>query len=252
MANLSEHTRKEQVHNYLRVRLNQWVDGPNLANEQVGGSEGLKRLRELRAELSGSSYDIEMRSHPEPDRDIFQYRMTQRAIPQPAHTDPVPAPPMQAANGVTAERSPTRLNAPERRDITYRGAKGRVEYDPETDTYVAVYDGPPAGIEETPDPLPGQTDMGVETQDGLKYATKPERLDFGKSRPCPKCHGIHRAINEYEPDPTNPKKQRAVKVFNGATGKLVNKTIGYEDWTRNPSKPSEECPRCNGFGLIPA
>lgn len=250
MANLSDNTRKDQVFNYLRVRMNSWVDGPALANEVVGGSEGLKRLRELRKDLADSRFEIEMRGHPDKDRDIFQYRLVERPVPQPAYSEPAPAPPMQAGNGPQAEPSPQRLNAPERRGA-FEGDRGHVAYDAESGQYLAVYDGPPAGIEDTPTPIPGQTDMGVETEDGLKYTAKPEKLDFGKSRPCPKCHGIHRAINEYEPDPVTPRKQRAVKVVS-PTGKLVNKVIGYETFTRNPSKPSEECPRCNGFGLIPA
>ena len=57
-----------------------WIDGPELANEKVGGSEGLKRLRELRAE----GHQIQERKHPDPDRDIWQYRITipkREAIP---------------------------------------------------------------------------------------------------------------------------------------------------------------------------
>jgi hypothetical protein len=243
MANLSEHTRKQQVELYLRTRLNQWVDGTELANERVGGSEGQRRLRELRKDLAASTYDIEMRSHPDPDKDIFQYRMTQRSVPRPPYTPPVPASPMQAANRVVSERPPEGLNAPARRG--YTTDHGHVEYDPTTDTYVAVYTGPPAG--ETPPVAEGQLEIGVPTEDGLKFTVMPEKLDFETQRPCPKCHGLHRAINEVD-----PVTKKTVKELNGKTGKLVNKTIGYEPFTRNPNKPSEECPRCNGFGLIPA
>jgi len=257
MANFSDHTRKEQVESYLRTRLNSWVDGPELANEQVGGSEGLKRLRELRKELRDSRFEIEMRAHPDPSRDIFQYRMVDRPV---AYTEPAPASPMQAANGTVSdvragpERSPQRLNAPDRRSTpAFQNERGHLAYDPETETYIAVYDGPPVVLDEEAvvPVVPGQSEMGVPTDDGLKYTVMPTKLDFGKSRPCPKCHGLHRAINEMEPDPTDPKKQRAVKVLS-PTGKLVNKVIGYESFTRDPSKPSRECPRCNGFGLIPA
>lgn len=55
----------------LRRNANSWVDGPDLANERVGGSEGLKRLRELRSE----GHRIQQRRHPNPDRDIWQYRL---------------------------------------------------------------------------------------------------------------------------------------------------------------------------------
>ena len=78
MTNLSQETRKQQVLSHLRARKGQWVDGPEIANEEVGGSEGHRRLRELR--LDG--YKIPMRKHPDPRRDIWQY-MLQEDGPQP-------------------------------------------------------------------------------------------------------------------------------------------------------------------------
>jgi hypothetical protein len=221
LANYSNLTRKEQVYNYLKVRINSWVDGPELANEVVGGSEGLKRLRELRAELSDSRFDIEMRGHPDPDRDVFQYRLVERPVEAPAYTEPAPAAPMQVAPAPPSERPPSRQNAPARRS-TFQNPRGHLVYDEETATYVAVVDGEPPVT---------QPSMGVPTDDGLKYSVMPERLDFGKSRPCPKCHGIHRSLK-------------------GTDGRVIKGQ--YEKRTRNPHKPGEDCPRCNGFGLIPA
>lgn len=75
MANLSHMTRKEQVLDLLKRNLNEWVNGTELATEVVGGSEGLKRLRELRAE----GYLIERRKHPSPGREIYQYRLVTSA-----------------------------------------------------------------------------------------------------------------------------------------------------------------------------
>lgn len=75
MANLSPLTRKQQVLQYLKDRANQWVDGPEIANETVGGSEGHKRWRELRDE----GYPVENRRHPSPRRDIWQYRYVSSA-----------------------------------------------------------------------------------------------------------------------------------------------------------------------------
>jgi hypothetical protein len=49
----------------------QWVDGPEIANERVGGSEGHRRLRELRAD----GWHIEERTHPDPERSVWQYRI---------------------------------------------------------------------------------------------------------------------------------------------------------------------------------
>src|SRR5665811_121867 len=72
MANLSALTRKEQVLETLIAHRGEWVDGPELANEAVGGSEGLKRLRELRDD---DGHLIEARRHPDPERSIWQYRI---------------------------------------------------------------------------------------------------------------------------------------------------------------------------------
>ena len=71
MAILSSLSRKDQVLEALSQARGRWVDGPDLANERVGGSEGHRRLRELRAD----GYTIEQRRHPDPDRDIWQYRL---------------------------------------------------------------------------------------------------------------------------------------------------------------------------------
>ena len=71
MANISELTRKEQVLKRLMENANEWVDGDSLANEKVGGSEGHRRLRELRSE----GHEILERRHPDPGRDIWQYML---------------------------------------------------------------------------------------------------------------------------------------------------------------------------------
>lgn len=71
MTNLGNRTRKAQVLEFLQANKNEWVDGPELANERVGGSEGLRRLRELIED----GYPIESRRHPRAERDIWQYRL---------------------------------------------------------------------------------------------------------------------------------------------------------------------------------
>ena len=54
--------------------------------------------------------------------------------------------------------------------------------------------------------------------------------------------------------PDVPRHHRAIKEKDPVTGKAAkgSKVIGYEEMTRDPRKPSLACPRCNGFGLIPA
>lgn len=64
-------TRKEAVFNLLKENLNEWIDGPDIANPEIGGSEGLKRVRELRED----GHSIETRKHPVKKRDIWQYRL---------------------------------------------------------------------------------------------------------------------------------------------------------------------------------
>lgn len=52
-----------------------WVDGYALCSPGLGGSEALRRLRELRA----LGHEIEMRAHPLHGRTARQYRLRQRA-----------------------------------------------------------------------------------------------------------------------------------------------------------------------------
>ncbi len=55
-----------------------WVDGPVLASGAIGGSEGLRRLRELRA----AGWPIEDRKHPQHGRAVRQYRLTSLVGPE--------------------------------------------------------------------------------------------------------------------------------------------------------------------------
>lgn len=89
MANRSDHTRKEQVLLYLQAHKDDWVDGVDLAHAAIGGSEGLRRVRDLRAE----GHRIERRRHPDPARDIYQYRLVDRAAVSPLREDR-PGPPV--------------------------------------------------------------------------------------------------------------------------------------------------------------
>ena len=74
--NYSNMTRRQQVRAMLDSHKGEWIDGPDLANEKVGGSEGLKRLREIRqVGIDTGKYEIEMQSHPDPKRDTHQYRI---------------------------------------------------------------------------------------------------------------------------------------------------------------------------------
>ena len=72
MPNLSDLSRRDQVLKRLQDANGDWVDGADLSNAECGGSEGLKRLRELRKPEFGG-HVIKMR--PKPDSDQFQYRL---------------------------------------------------------------------------------------------------------------------------------------------------------------------------------
>jgi hypothetical protein len=96
MANLSTETRKEQVLSYLQAHKDEWVDGPELANERVGGSEGLKRRRELQSE----GHSFEVRKHPDPNRDIWQYKYLGYNSPENPIGTITPSKPLTSLKGV--------------------------------------------------------------------------------------------------------------------------------------------------------
>lgn len=221
-----------------RLQLGGWVDGPDLANEEVGGSEGLKRLRELRLD---DHYDIKMRRHPDPDRDIFQYRLAAEPWVGSVRAEVIPGEALSAEQirEVAAKPIPEpaeKYDYKPKPEVTGHMKIGRTE----SGEYVAVYDGPlTTEDEEDAIPvLPGQMDMGVEEAEQYKYTKMPTLLELGRQLPCPWCHGYRRAIRER--DPITNKQKKGGKI------------LGYEDWCRNPQKPSETCPRCNGFGVVPA
>lgn len=58
-----------------RVCRDGWVDGYLLCHPAIGGSEGLRRVRELRAK----GHDIELRPHPVHGRTSRQYRIVEPA-----------------------------------------------------------------------------------------------------------------------------------------------------------------------------
>lgn len=69
-------TKKELVWRYLAAHMGEWVDAHVLTHPAVGGSEGLRRLRELRAEC-GPHYRIEKRRKKIGDglTHTWQYRL---------------------------------------------------------------------------------------------------------------------------------------------------------------------------------
>jgi hypothetical protein len=238
MANLSELTRREQVLKYLQDHAGQWVDGPDLATEAVGGSEGLRRLRELREE---GQHDIRRRMHPDRSRGTFQYKLVPKAAvfdvvkaskgEQP--WSPVPGPPEPAD---TYDYRP-----PDKPRGTHLGRTQSGEF-------VVVYDGPPPLVDDEQQVIliaEGQVDLGVPEEPTFKYTEMPKALDMGKHRRCPLCQGYRRPI--FEKDPVSGRK---IVPAVGAKPKIV----AYEDHCRDPRKGKKgaPCERCNGFGVVPA
>lgn len=68
---MTRQTRRELVLARLLAADGRWVDGTEIASAHVGGSEGIRRLRELRAE----GRLIEERRHPDPRLTRWQYRL---------------------------------------------------------------------------------------------------------------------------------------------------------------------------------
>lgn len=263
MANKSGLTRKEQVLKYLSDRANIWVDGPEISNEAVGGSEGLKRLRELRDE---DHYRILARKHPNPRRDIWQYKLVLGETIHPSllarlgAVTPAevikesPAWPLPSPTANEAEQAiPKRTKA---FPLAFDRATG--EYSVVGDVCVqceGVYFDEAAhrlsrehiDWEKKNAPLIQQQEIGVDPQPPIyKFDVMPERVNMGDVAVCPRCLGHKR--------PARAPTQKYDRI----KGKVVEvKGREAEDFTRDPYKPSNKdhspnrCPRCNGFGIVP-
>lgn len=279
MANLSTATRKEQVLRYLQDHGDEWVDGPDLANQRVGGSEGLKRVRELRAD----GHRIITRPHPDRQRDIFQYklvtpesinpviqeRLNQRGpewtnarcpqcgatayVPLPAtcrlgHPDTAmvvaiphePVPPPAITPGMAGREFPMRMTE----DGTFELTKEVCVdcggmYDDDLE-HRTTNARHLRWLKAEEERTQGQLTVGVPEQPPPHvFTSMPERLDLATMAICPRCKGHRRKGREW-------------------FSRKQNKTIvePAEDFTRDPFKPTikgepNPCMRCAGFGVIP-
>lgn len=61
-------TRKERVHSYLKAN-RKYVPGYELTTPEIGGTEGLRRVRELRAD------GINIVSRKNPETGIYEYKI---------------------------------------------------------------------------------------------------------------------------------------------------------------------------------
>jgi len=212
MTNLSDLTRREQVLVYLRHYANQWVPGPDLANAAVGGSEGLKRLRELRQE----GHDIRMRKHPDPSRDIWEYMLVEGG---PAivfeETTEINQPPSVPQHIEPAEKPvyprPQPMGRPKMGEAIIQKEDGTYEYVP-----------PQPEISQPLATIPKQPES-------FRFTQMPERLDFGSMAVCHRCKG---------------KKLLERQTPSG-------KHLPADEFCRDPKDRKNACRRCNGFGIVP-
>lgn len=245
MANLSDLTRREQVLRYLEDRLDQWVDGTELATEKVGGSEGLKRLRELRQD----GHIIKMRAHPDRTRSIFQYRLLPKqevhsrvvALEPPASpASPPPISPIQPKTVKPVE--PMVLHYNQEHDeyeiikLVCVDCEGLYEDE-------EAHQADPQHIAWTVLNAPDdeQQDLGVKPPTEVHiFKRMPAKIEMGSVALCPRCKGLRR----------------------GQIRRFDKKLMDYrvtpaEEFTRDPYKPTigtkaNLCPRCNGLGIVPA
>lgn len=289
VANLSELTRKEQVLAHLFEHRNQWVDGPDLATEAVGGSEGLRRLRELR--LSGD-HDIRERRHPDPDRDIWQYMLVVAAPTVVSGTTTFDkAPPKGATIDLTAFIDPDSDEVIGTYEEAIDDAKPNYP-DPATEQARREEEALPPPLVlpdvDTPSPWPadeGQTPIrqAVRKKEdgtfeyvppqraligeqlttpadppqpvGAKFERMPTKLVWGEMAVCPRCR--QKTTRGRKPkskvdDGTVPEhiRQRKAKAAAKEGPALIDE-YGVLLYRDPTSDKPKPCERCNGYGIVP-
>jgi hypothetical protein len=260
MANLSDRTRKQQVLDYLTAYRNQWVDGPDLATEGVGGSEGLRRLRELR--MSGE-HDIRERRHPDPQRDIWQYMLVAREHVTPLNVD-------RALFGLDDE--PIQFPEPAEKPVYPKGVgwsspnHGRpideVERESpwpadhgQTPIRQAVRRKEDGTYEYVPPQLPADEQLTALPDDepttGSAFERMPTKIDFGEVAICPRCKQHTSRGRTSKPAVSGKKSvwgKRRVSLPPDATSSLVD---GDGVPLFKDPRQKGPCMRCNGYGIVP-
>ena len=270
MANLSELTRKQQVLAHLQSRLGQWVDGPDLATEEVGGSEGLRRLRELR--LSGD-HDIRERRHPDPDRDIWQYMLVEPIGYLVNDTNPqvrVPVLDLSEAFDDAKPPYPDHDTEVARRAEEAAALLDPQPADPKPSPWPADHDQPRIGSavrrkeDGTFEYVPPQRALIGEQltipddppqPPTFKFDRLPKKIDWGSVAICPRCHSKTtrgRTPKEIEKDeglePEHVRQRKSKKKEGGSA--LIDED-GIKLFRDPKSRKGKPCEGCNGYGIIP-
>jgi hypothetical protein len=246
MANYSAATRKEQVLARLKAANGGWVDGPEIANEAVGGSEGLRRLRELADE----GHNIRKRKHPDTTRDIFQYRLAP-AVAMPDHDEATEV--LTSIQQQVAERPP--VTEPAEKPVYPQPV-----YEPQTRISTAIKrkeDGtfeyvPPQRAIHAPEQL---TALADEPQvAGTKFDALPKHVDWGSVAVCPRCKSKTtrgRDPKVVDESTLTPKQRRDRERKKSKAAPSMIDDAGVKLFKDPTAKPTQPCHRCNGYGIVP-
>lgn len=256
--NLSDLTRREQVLVYLRARTGLWVDGTELATESVGGSEGLRRTRELR-ETEG--YNVQTRKHPDPKRDIYQYRIVPGKVPVMDHLPPTPAVPAVENTSPADNRHRAPVDHVRQREL----ARKTVNTPPPDHSQARMADAVRRREDGTFEYVPPQRpllDTGPqltleapeqEPEPGAKFTSRPAKIDYGAVAVCPRCKGrtIRGRARRKDPveRPTMETERRRRKGGDGSMPLVDDEGVLL---FRDPhSRKARPCERCNGYAIVP-
>lgn len=252
MTNYSDLTRRDQVFARLKEANGGWVDGPDLANEQVGGSEGLRRLREL---VEDEHVNVRKRRHPDPDRDIWQYRLVPPPLDIPIEDGPAtPA-------GFLAESIEKALAMPEPSEPPVYPRPDPPK--PQTRMSNAVKRKEDGTFEYVPPqrsiPIPEQPLIPAaepELAPGSSFTSMPTKVTFGEVAVCPRCRQKTSRGRPKKKELTEEQAKRK-EIMDRRKSTNAEDTTGLVDDSgfalyRDPyDRKARPCSRCNGYGIVP-
>lgn len=256
MANYSDLTRREQVLARLKAADGGWVDGSELATEEIGGSEGLRRLRELADE----GHNIRKRRHPDAQRDIWQYKLVPQSLSleadarevlaeisrQVAEKAPAVYDVVKASEGEGGWRKPA-PQSPWPADHQQAPISSAVRRK-EDGTYEYV---PPQRPLQEAEQLTALEEP--DQPEGTKFESLPKHVDWGSVAVCPRCKS--KTTRGRDPKPVDlsaltPKERRARERKAKDAPRLVDED-GVKLFKDPTAKPTQPCRRCNGYGIVP-
>jgi hypothetical protein len=251
MANFSDLTRKEQVHARLKAQ-GGWVDGSDLATEECGGSEGLRRLREL---VEDDGLNVRKRRHPDPARDIWQYRLVPPSLDIPIDDEPERPPDRYDVVAASEGRDPW-IPAPESAEPP---VYPKPEPVPQTRMSSAVHRKEDGTFEYVPPQRPIEQMKALpepKEEPGEQFSSLPAKIDFGEVAVCPRCKAktTRGPAKKREVDPETAAKrehQQRRKKMNAAIAPTMVDDAGTPLHRDPVIKKFVPCLRCGGYGIVP-